>query len=186
MVDFYIAMLDSLSGRCFESAHSKLFRQYHTVSAYFKWQYPMDSSTSTKLSLKDNFSTPPTNIDGTTHTLPQTQTICRIFLWLAIWLQNFCSILNSPVPHEILRAHRTFVQRKVWKCFPLGDGKLSGVRLRSFNMASPHTEAHSQLGTNSGASALKDAAETPPLGPFAWDKMFLAEDTSKASRFQTH
>jgi len=41
-------------------------------------------------------------------------------------------------------------------------------------MASPHTEAHSQLGTNSGASALKDAAETPPLGPFAFPAGFFA------------
>ena len=121
----------------------------------------------------------------TTHSCsPKRKQICRIFLWLAIWLQNFCSILNSPVPHEILRAHRTFVQRKVWKCFPSVTGSFRECASEALTWHLPNTEVHSQLGTNSGASALKDAAETPPLGPFAWDKMFLAEDTSKASRFQ--
>lgn len=120
---------------------------------------------------KLNFSTPSHEHRRTGATLyPKRKQICRIFLWLAIWLQNFCSNPEFTCSTRDTASTQDIRAAKGMKMFPLGDGELSGVRLRSFNMASPHTEAHSQLGTNSGASALKDATETPPLGPFAWDK----------------
>lgn len=103
----------------------------------------------------------------TTHTLPQiTNNLPHLFVTcnlapkFLLHPEFTCSTRDTVSTQDIRAA-------KGMKMFPLGDGELSGVRLRSFNMASPHTEVHSQLGTNSGASALKDAAETPPLGPFA-------------------
>lgn len=130
-----------------------------------------------------NFSTPPPGVA----LYPKRKQFAASFCDLQFGSKISAPILNSPVPHEILRAHRTFRAAKGMKMFPLGwRGSFRECASEALTWHLPTTEAHSQLGTNSGASALKDAAETPPLGPFAWDNMFLAEDTSKASRFQTH